>query len=141
MAVTGKSGNEEVLAALRTSGAREMIVKLGTDGCLIVETDAWCSVPPFTVSAKDTTGAGDAFAAAYLRARLRGWPAKEVALLANAAGAAAAVVIGAGENMPGPDAVLRLLNGARFHGEMERVRQRVLSSLQKEFQPAESTGM
>lgn len=140
MAVTRKSGNEEVLAALGTSGAREMIVKLGAGGCLIGETNSWCAVPPFTVSAKDTTGAGDAFAAAFLRARLRGWPAKEAALLANAAGAAAAVVIGAGENMPGPDAVLQLLNSARFNGEMEKVRQRVLTSLQRELQPAESAG-
>jgi ribokinase len=101
-ALTGKSGNEEVLAALGKSGAREIVVKLGAGGCMIGETNAWCPVPPFAVAARDSTGAGDAFAAAYLRARLRGWPAKDAALLANAAGAAAVGVIGAGENMPAP---------------------------------------
>ncbi|HEV8384453.1 MAG TPA: carbohydrate kinase family protein [Candidatus Acidoferrales bacterium] len=141
MALTGKSGNEEVLAALGKSGAREMVVKLGAGGCLIGETNAWCTVPPFPVSAKDTTGAGDAFAAAYLRARLRGWPAKDAALLANAAGAAAAAVVGAGENTPGPDAVMRVLADGILSGEMEKIRQRVVQKLQQEFQPVQSAGV
>ncbi len=140
MALTGKSAKEEVLAALEECGAGEMIVKLGAGGSLIREPRGWCTVPPFAVSAVDTTGAGDAFAAAYLRARLRGWPANEAALLSNAAGAAAASVLGAGENMPGPEAVLRLLNGKLLSGEMEQVRQRVVRNLQQELQPAESAG-
>lgn len=140
MALTGKSGNEEVLAALGKCGARELVVKLGAGGCLIGETNAWCSVPPFPVSVKDTTGAGDAFAAAYLCARLRGWPAVDAALLANAAGAAAASVVGAGENMPGPETVVRLMIGAVLKGEMEQARQRVVRALQQEFQPANSAG-
>ncbi len=139
MAITGKSGNDEVLAALGKSGAHETVVKLGAGGCLIGETNAWCPVHPFPVSAKDTTGAGDAFAAAFLRARLRGWPAKDAALLANAAGAAAVAVVGAGENMPGPEAVLRLLNRAVLKGEMEKVRQRVVQNLQKEMAESAQT--
>ncbi|MBI3662587.1 MAG: carbohydrate kinase family protein [Acidobacteria bacterium] len=140
MALTGRSQKEQVLAALEESGTNEIIVKLGADGCLLRETSGWCAVPPFAVSATDTTGAGDAFAAAYLRARLREWPPNHAALLANAAGAAAAAVLGAGENMPGPDAVLQLLNERKLTGEMEQMRQRAIRNLQKEFQSAESAG-
>jgi ribokinase len=140
MALTGKSAKDEVLAALEECGAGEIIVKLGADGCLLREPRGWCAVPPFAVSAVDTTGAGDAFAAAYLRARLRGWPAKDAALLANAAGAAATAVLGAGENIPGPETMLQLLNGQMLSGEMEQVRQRVVGNLQRELQPAESAG-
>jgi sugar/nucleoside kinase (ribokinase family) len=141
MALTGKSGNEEVLAALGKCGAREMVVKLGAAGCLIGETNAWNPVPPFAVTAKDTTGAGDAFAAIYLRARMRNWPARDAALLANAAGAAAAAVVGAGESMPSPETVLQLLNDAVLKGEMEKVRQRVVRNLQTQFLPADSAGV
>jgi len=54
-------------------------------------------VPSFAVRAVDSTGAGDAFTAAFLQARMRGWSTLEAALAANAAGAAAASRVGAGE--------------------------------------------
>jgi ribokinase len=140
MSLAGKRGEENVESALDQLGAKENIVKLGANGCWIRDAKRWCLVPAFGIAAVDTTGAGDAFAAAYFCARLRDWPANEAALLANAAGAAAASVLGAGENMPGPEAVLRLLNGRLLSGEMEQVRQRVVRNLQREWQPAESAG-
>ncbi len=140
MLLAGRRGEEDVQGTLDQLGAKENVVKLGADGCWIRDADRWCLVPAFGIAAVDTTGAGDAFAAAYLRARLCGWPAKEAALLANAAGAAAASVLGAGENMPGPEAVLQLLNGRLLSGELELVRRRVVGNLQRELQPAESAG-
>jgi ribokinase len=140
LALTGKSGKAEALASLEECGSREIVVKLGADGCLIRESPGWCSLPAFEIFAVDTTGAGDAFAAAFLRARMHGWPGQDAALLANAAGACAAAVVGAGENMPGPQAVLGILNGRPLSGELELVRQRVVHNLQRELQPAESAG-
>jgi ribokinase len=140
MSLAGKRGGEDVDGALDQLGAKENIIKLGAGGCIIRDAGRWIRVPAFGISAVDTTGAGDAFAAAFLRARLRGWPAIEAALFANAAGAAAASVVGAGENMPGPEAVLRLLNDSLLSGEMEQLRQRVIHKLQRELQPVESAG-
>jgi sugar/nucleoside kinase (ribokinase family) len=57
----------------------------------------------------DTTGAGDAFAAGYLCGKIRGWPASDAALFANAMGAAASLRMGAGEAMPGTNEVIPML--------------------------------
>jgi sugar/nucleoside kinase (ribokinase family) len=74
-------------------------MKLGKRGCLIVDDGEVRQVPSFAVRAVDSTGAGDAFTAAFLQGRLRGWRNNESAVAANAAGAAAAAVVGAGERL------------------------------------------
>ncbi len=96
--------------------------------------------PPFPVAAADTTGAGDAFTALFLRARLLGWPNPEAAVLANAACAAAASVVGAGAQMPGPEQVLPLLAGCHLTDEWEPVRARVSERLSQELRPAATAG-
>ena len=109
------------------------MLKLGKRGCLFQENDALREAPSFSVEATDTTGAGDAFAATFLWARLRGWSKAEGALLANAAGAAAACVVGAGEAMPAPQQVLRVLRAARLDAEWDPVRARLLERLGAEW--------
>lgn len=53
-------------------GVREVVVKLGEKGCLLCTDEGELSVPPkMAITPVDTTGAGDAFNAAYLDARLR----------------------------------------------------------------------
>jgi ribokinase len=138
-ALTGKADRAEILGALEKCGAGEIVVKLGEKGCLFRENNKWLEVPPISVAAVDTTGAGDAFAAAFLRARLRRWPAAEAALVANAAGAAAAAVLGAGEGMPGPKAALDLLAGSRLPNSWEPARMQSLKCLREELNlPAEA---
>jgi len=77
----------------------------------------------------DSTGAGDAFAAAFLQARLRGWSTAEGAIVANAAGALAATVVGAGETLPGMREVAALLRARRLKGKWDAARSRVLARL------------
>ena len=61
------------------AGATEVVVKLGADGAL-VSTDAETAlVPTVAVVPVDTSGAGDAFDAGYLAARIAGQPPADAA--------------------------------------------------------------
>lgn len=139
-ALTGERNTLKAVRALAHSGVRQVIVKLGERGCLVRENGALRNVPAFAVAVADTTGCGDAFTAAFLRARMKGWPTEEAALLANAAGAAAATVVGAGEQMPEPRRILRLLSRHRLASAWEPVRRRVLRRLRKELREENSAG-
>lgn len=61
---------ESVLARWRGAGAREVAVKLGREGALVWSASGANHVPAEEVAPVDTTGAGDAFDAGYLSARL-----------------------------------------------------------------------
>ncbi len=128
-ALTGRRDPGESLGKLREAGARDVVMKLGKRGCLILEEGVVRHVPSFAVSAVDSTGAGDAFTAAFLQARLRGWPVGEAALAANAAGAAAASVVGAGDKSPTLRQIKRLLRAPRLKEPWDAVRLRVLRRL------------
>ena len=116
-------------ASLRKAGAREVVLKVGRRGCLISENGRPVLVPSFSVRSVDSTGAGDAFVAAFLQARLRGWPTIEGAVAANAAGALATTVVGAGQNLPGLREVAALLGAQRIPGKWDEARKRVLARL------------
>jgi sugar/nucleoside kinase (ribokinase family) len=128
-ALTGTSDPFDAFAKLRIAGAREVVLKAGKRGCLILDDGRPVLVPSFSVRVVDSTGAGDAFVAAFLQARLRGWSAAEGAIVANAAGALAATVVGAGESLPGLWEVGALLRGRRLEGKWDAVRLRVLARL------------
>jgi ribokinase len=128
-ALTGSHQANAAVRQLKKAGVHNIAVKLGKRGCLIAEDDAIREVPPFSVHAVDSTGAGDAFTAAFLQARLRNWSAAEAALAANAAGAAAATVVGAGEQAPSTRAIAQVLRSQRLPAPWNEIRQRVLSHM------------
>jgi 2-dehydro-3-deoxygluconokinase len=98
--VTGVSDPLEAALALEMLGPRQVLIKLGGDGCLARIDGASYEVPAPQVTVLDTVGAGDAFAAGYL-AELIGAaePARRLAT-AVAAGAWAVTVSGDWEGMP-----------------------------------------
>ncbi|MFI4982383.1 MAG: PfkB family carbohydrate kinase, partial [Nevskiales bacterium] len=59
-------------------GCGEVVVKLGTAGCRLP--DGTVQPPPAKIDPVDTSGAGDAFNAGYLVARLAGMPPAAAAL-------------------------------------------------------------
>jgi ribokinase len=120
----------EAFSRLRKAGAREVVLKLGKQGCMIAEDGTPVVVPSFSVRTVDSTGAGDAFLAGFLQARLRGWSAAEGALAANAAGALAASIVGAGENLPGARDIAAFLRTRRLAARWDAVRLRVLARLE-----------
>ncbi|HYO84497.1 MAG TPA: carbohydrate kinase family protein [Bryobacteraceae bacterium] len=88
--------------ALRTAGARHVVVKTGAQGCIV---DGQ-SVPGFSVNAVDSTGAGDCFAGAFLAGLMRGLDPLECARIANATGALNVSTIGAVTGVMGWDETL-----------------------------------
>jgi sugar/nucleoside kinase (ribokinase family) len=128
--LTGTRDPFRAFEDLRKAGAREVVLKVGRRGCLISESGRPLLVPSFTVRAVDSTGAGDAFVAAFLQARLRGWPTIEGANAANAAGALATTATGAGQNLPGQREVAALLSARRLKGKWDETRKQVLARLQ-----------
>ncbi len=128
--LTGARDPHRAFAALKKAGARELVLKLGKRGCLISQNGAARLVPSFDVKMVDSTGAGDAFVAGFLQARLRGWPLAEAAVAASAGGAAAVSFVGAGETLPGAREVKALLRSQKMRGEWDAVRRQVLALLQ-----------
>ncbi len=129
--LTGKSNPPESFLQLQRAGAKEIVMKLGKRGCLITDGEILREVPSFAVRIMDSTGAGDAFTAAFLQARMRGWPKLEAALAANAAGAAAASRVGAGTILSDVAATRKLLRTQRLKGTWEGIRLQILSRIQK----------
>lgn len=129
--LTGIRDPRKSFRQLEKAGAGNVVMKLGKRGCLIRHEGKLCQVPSFAVSTVDTTGAGDAFAAGFLQARLRGWPHDEAALAANAAGAAAAATAGAGEKMPTLRQIADIVHTQRLKQPWDTIRSRVLRRIRK----------
>jgi 2-dehydro-3-deoxygluconokinase len=77
----GSASPQAVASRWHRLGVKEVAVKLGENGCFISRADGdQLHVPAATgVSVRDTSGAGDAFNAGYLGARLRGEPIETAA--------------------------------------------------------------
>jgi ribokinase len=100
---------EDCAQALVAAGVRLVALKLGRDGCLISDGLSTRHVPGFSVQARDSTGAGDSFAAGLLAAHLAGMDWFAAGVLANAMGALTATRIGAGGSVPTAGDLLVLL--------------------------------
>ena len=105
-ALSGEREPERAAAWARARGARTVAIKLGADGCYVEGDEFAGRVPAPRVDAIDSTGAGDAFAAGLIYARLQGWPLARAAGFANAVGAAATTAVGAAEGLPTIEEVL-----------------------------------
>lgn len=73
----GAASPADVAAHWQGLGCAETVVKLGAEGCLLP--DGSIIAPPATLAPVDTSGAGDAFNAGYLAARLDGASCAEAA--------------------------------------------------------------
>jgi sugar/nucleoside kinase (ribokinase family) len=93
--LTGFEDPARAAAALRECGARIVVQKLSREGCAIYAEDDSVRCAPFAVEAVDSTGAGDCFAAGFLKAWLRGDSLAQAGELGNAAGALAVSATGA----------------------------------------------
>jgi ribokinase len=97
--------------ALLERGVGAAVLTLGARGALLAQGTQHTRIPGYSVRVVDTTAAGDAFCGALAAQLARGRPLAEALRYANAAGALATTVLGAGPAMPRLDAVERLVGG------------------------------
>jgi len=105
-------GAEDLVAALRavrTLTPAALVVKLGAEGCAVVEgpvptaLDGALRVPGFPVEVMNVLGAGDAFMAGLLKGWLGGLAWADAARLANACGALVVSRHACSASMPTPE--------------------------------------
>ena len=109
--LSGLKDPEEIADFFLKTGVKVVALKMGSEGSYFKSSPGEKGfVPIYPVTVKDTTGAGDAFAAGFLAGYLQEWPLRRVTQLANAVGALAASKMGA------TDGILSLAETLRFAG-------------------------
>lgn len=97
-----------VFSQAKTLGVGEVVLKAGAGGCWH-EGDAPTHLPSVAVRVVDPVGAGDAFAGAYLAARLRGIGPRGAAWLGTRFAASVVATAGDTDGLPSPTEVVALL--------------------------------
>lgn len=77
--------NREILPTIKRAAhlARTVVMKVGAQGCAVAHGNEIESIEGKKVVPRDTTGAGDSFAAGYLFGLLGGRPPRQCAEIAN----------------------------------------------------------
>jgi len=105
---------EDAANALLERGSRNVILKLGSRGCYVALSDGTRQLlPAYTVSAVDTTAAGDAFNGAFAVGLMRGQNPIESAAWASAVAAISVTRVGAQTSMPTASEVERFIEESR----------------------------
>ncbi len=95
---------------MQAHGARHVVIKRGAHGCAcFVDAAARVDIPGIPVTMRDTSGAGDSFAAGFIVDLQQHGDIVRAARFANAVGAAKVQKLGTGRQMPTREEVLRLL--------------------------------
>lgn len=97
--LTGTDDPCEATRRFRDYGAKDVVMKTGRRGCIVFIGDDHFEVPGFSVTATDTTGAGDCFVGAFLASLHRGLDYRRAARIANAVGAMNVEKLGAAQGV------------------------------------------
>lgn len=113
-----KDGSDAAAEQLLDYGVKNVLLKLGSRGCLIAQgTLAKERVPAFSVNAVDTTAAGDAFNGAFAVGLMSGVAVTRSAVFASAAAAISVTRAGAQPSMPTLAEVQTFMNESTFTGQ------------------------
>ena len=99
-ALAGGESAEETARNLLKLGPRMVVLKLGAQGSLSVSAQTSLRTPALAVNVRDTSGAGDAFDAAFVYGIMQGMSLEQIGKLANAAGGLTVSRVGAGTALP-----------------------------------------
>jgi 2-dehydro-3-deoxygluconokinase len=104
------------VAALADAGPAEVVLKRGRDGSTVWLGSERHDAEPFAVREVDPIGAGDAFAAGYLAAALRGLAPAERLRMANGMGALCVSMLGDYEGLPSAAELTAFLDNSKTLG-------------------------
>ena len=105
---SGKDEPEAMADVFLGFGVQNVIIKLGSKGCLLKNAKAMIRVPALPVHAVDATGAGDNLVAGFVTEILRGAGQGEALRFANACGALCTTAVGAGTALRSREQVLKM---------------------------------
>ena len=113
---TGWLGISDHIAAAHKfldQGLTEVIIKLGPDGCLLVNQNEEVQIPAYAVTMRNAAAAGDAFAAGCVFGFLSGYTLQQIGQLANAIGAASVSKLGTGTRLPQRNEIIEMLTSEK----------------------------
>lgn len=93
--VTGETDPDKIADFFLSKGVKNVLIKLGSDGCFFKNTEKRFFSDPYAVTPLDTTGCGDCFLGGFAHALQKGWALEKCADFACAVGAINATGIGA----------------------------------------------
>lgn len=109
--ISGKHVPEEIADVFLRYGVKNVVIKLGANGCLIKS----CTGEKYLIEAfkvdkvVDTTGAGDSFAAGFISGLVHGWNLEMCGKFANAVGAHCVMEVGATSGIRKMDEILNFI--------------------------------
>ncbi len=104
--VTGESDPDRIAGYFLARGVKNVVLKLGGDGCFFKNREKRFFTDPYEVKAVDTTGCGDNFLGGFTHALLKGWTPEQCTDFACAVGAINATGLGAHHTVKSEQQVL-----------------------------------
>jgi ribokinase len=121
LALVGVSGNHvpltevaDIAQRLLALGPHQVILKLGENGAVFAEGERTCHFPARSVTAKDTTAAGDCFNGALATGLAEGMSIDEAIVFANVAASLSITRLGAQASLPRRPEVDQVLSTLRL---------------------------
>ena len=106
---TGETEPEKMAAVFLAKGVKNVIIKLGGKGCLLMNRNETICLPAHRISVVDATGAGDNFMAGFVSELMRGSDVRDALAFANACGAICTTAVGTGTALRDREQVLKML--------------------------------
>ena len=107
---TGEDEPEKMAAAFLEKGVKNVVLKLGGKGCLLMNSNETIYVPAHKIDVVDATGAGDNFMAGFVSELIRGSDVRDALAFANACGAICTTAVGTGTALKNRDQVLKMIS-------------------------------
>lgn len=107
---TGEDEPEKMAAAFLAKGVKNVVLKLGGKGCLLMNSEETIFMPAHRINVVDATGAGDNFMAGFVSELIRGSDVRDALAFANACGAICTTAVGTGTALKNREQVLNMLS-------------------------------